>query len=110
MSEANQATDERFDSWAILELMGHRRLAGRVSEAMLAGGSFLRIDVPGEQPVTQFYSPGAVYALTPCTEEIARRVASRERPAPVHAFELPQLAPATPDFYAEAVGATEGER
>ena len=35
-----------FKQWAILELMGHRRLAGLVSETTLAGGAFLRIDVP----------------------------------------------------------------
>ena len=40
---------EKFASWAILELMGHRRLGGYVSETTLAGGAFLRIDVPGDE-------------------------------------------------------------
>lgn len=91
---------ESFESWAILELMGHRRLAGRVSETTLAGGTFLRIDVPtinGAPAVTQFYSPSAVYAISPCTEELARAVAERERPMPVHPFELPTRATRPPD-------------
>lgn len=33
-------------AWAILELLGHRRLAGRVSEVTLAGTTMLRLDVP----------------------------------------------------------------
>jgi len=83
---------EQFDSWAILELMGHRRLAGRVSEVELAGHGMLRIDVPTAAPggfITQYYSPSSMYALSPTTEEIARAVAKRNRPEPVYAFELP---------------------
>jgi hypothetical protein len=37
-----------FEGWAFLELMGHRRLGGYVSEATVAGAGFLRIDVPGD--------------------------------------------------------------
>ncbi|MGI5223553.1 hypothetical protein [Actinoallomurus sp. CA-142502] len=91
----DQAADESvFAEWAILELLGHRRLAGRVTEAQIAGASFLRIDVPSEPPATQFYAPGAVYAITPTTEEIARAVARRYAPAPVQRYELGPLVPA----------------
>lgn len=85
-------TDERFDEWAVLELMGHRRLAGRVSEVELAGAAFLRIDVfagDAEAPVaTQFYAAGAVYAITPTTEKVARAFGARAQPAPVARWEL----------------------
>jgi hypothetical protein len=90
------ATDgnERFAAWAILEILGHRRLGGYVSETTLAGGAFLRIDVPGdadgEVHSTQFYSPGSVYCLTPCSEEAAKIVARGSRPEPVHQWELPR--------------------
>lgn len=87
-----------FEGWAILELMGHRRLGGLLSEAQVAGASFVRIDVPGDsdEPVaTQLYSPSAVYCITPTTEEMARAVALRNRPAPVQQWELarPHTAP-----------------
>lgn len=92
MSEKTEA----FDGWAILELMGHRRLGGRVSEQVIAGAAFLRIDIPGPEPgavasviATQFYSAAAIYAITPTTEEVARAVASRNQPAPVQRWELP---------------------
>jgi hypothetical protein len=88
---------EKFSQWAVLELMGHRRLAGRVTEEQIAGAGVLRLDVPGEdgQPdVTQFYSPAALYCITPTTEAIARQLAKRYRPEPVHRYELTAL-PAT---------------
>jgi hypothetical protein len=88
--------NETFDSWAILELFGHRKLAGRVTEATLAGGSFLRIDVPGldgETAATQFYGPSAIYAITPCEESVARRFAQDHQPAPVVRWELPAETP-----------------
>jgi len=87
--------EEPFEGWAILELMGHRRLAGFVSEATIGGGSFLRLDVPkgedggSEAVATQFYSPSAVYCITPTTEDIARKVAGiSASPFPVTRFEL----------------------
>ncbi len=89
---------ERFDQWAILELMGHRRLAGRVSEAQIAGAPFLRLDVPCDPPTTQFYAPGAVYAITPTSEEVCRAFARRSAPIPVQRWELLELeAPPAPD-------------
>lgn len=90
MSETTQRTP--FAEWAILELMGHRRLAGFVSDVELFGGRMLRIDVPATetQPgATQFYSVASVYALTPTTEATARAVAAGARPAPVQRWELP---------------------
>ncbi len=35
-----------FEGWAIVELMGHRRLGAYVSEDELAGAAMLRLDVP----------------------------------------------------------------
>lgn len=85
--------------WAILELMGHRRLAGYVSEQEIAGSSFLRLDIPaagGDEPeATQYYSPAAVYCITPASEEFARAVARYSNPAPAARWELP--APEPPD-------------
>ena len=84
-------TDEKFAGWVILELMGHRRLAGYLSEQELAGHSYLRIDVLGDPPATQFYSPGAVYCITPTTEEMARAAAELSSVEPVHRWELRAL-------------------
>lgn len=77
--------------WAILELMGHRRLGGYLTEEEIAGRGFLRITIPGENDETyaeQFYSPTAVYAITPTTEAMARAAARQARPEPITRWEL----------------------
>jgi len=83
-----------FKGWAIVELMGHRKLAGHCSEATIAGTAFLRLDVPSDPPVTQYYGGSAIYCITPTTEDLARKIAEQSRPTPVHVYELP--APRTP--------------
>ena len=81
---------EAFEGWGIVELMGHRRVAGRVSEVEQYGATMLRVDVPqGDDWVTQFYGGSAIYCLTPTTEAIARQVAVP--PEPAHAWELRAL-------------------
>lgn len=83
---------DAYEGWAILELMGHRRLAGRVSAATLGGSAVIRLDKPqGDGFTTQFYSGSALYCLTPTTEEIARKVAASCAPAPVSPWELRAL-------------------
>ena len=89
-------SEQTFEGWVILELMGHRRLGGYLREHELAGAAFLRLDVPGPagSPVaTQFYSASAVYCITPTTEELARAVAVRNQPEPVRQWELPEREP-----------------
>ena len=89
--------EKPFEEYCILELMGHRRLAGKVTEASILGGALLRIDIPGKDgnfESTQFYGPQAIYCLTPTTEAIARAVAVQSHPEPISRWELPQLAQA----------------
>jgi hypothetical protein len=96
---------DKFDQWAIVELMGHRKLAGRVSERIIAGQPLLQIDVPEVSQnggYTQFYGASSLYCLTPTTEEIARRYTLFHRERPVQSYELPQLQAA-----AEAVAPDE---
>jgi len=81
-------SDQTFDIWAVVELMGHRRVVGRVTEQEIAGAGFLRIDIPSDPPQTQFYAPGSVYALTPVSEE-AVRVAAKRSTDPITEWELP---------------------
>jgi len=73
--------------WSIVEMLGHRRVAGYVREQTVAGAGFLRIDGPNGGR-TQLVSPGSIYAIHPTTEEIVRRVAGQWATAPVSRFEL----------------------
>lgn len=97
-------TDD-FAGWAILELMGHKRLAGYVSEVEFAGAAMVRIDVPGDEDdatATQLYSASALYCLTPTDEATARRVAKLATLAPVTRWEL-----GAPDRRAAAIEAAD---
>ena len=83
---------EGYEGWAIVELMGHRRMAGKISEATIAGAPLLRIDVPKADGdgtfATQFYGGSAIYCITPTSEEMAKVVARTAQPAPVALWEL----------------------
>jgi len=88
-----------FETFAIVELFGHARIAGRVSEQVIAGQGFLRVDVPGlpadryhELPFSRMYGPSAIYSITPVSEEIAIRAAQSMRVPPVSVYlAVPQL-------------------
>lgn len=88
---------EQFDQWAILELMGHVRLAGRVSEEERFGCKVGRIDVPdGDGFITQYFGGQSICRLTVVSEEVARSVANASKKLPIHAWELPQPALPSP--------------
>jgi hypothetical protein len=54
--------------------MGHRRYGAEIREIERFGGKFLQATVLVATPFQQLVSPSAIYSLTPCTEEQARRV------------------------------------
>lgn len=67
---------EKFDQWGIVELMGHQRAAGRLTEEMIGGANMLRVDIPnGEAFRTAYYGSSAIYALHVTGEKEARAVA-----------------------------------
>jgi hypothetical protein len=83
-------TAEQFEpQWGIVEVMGHQRHAGLISQRSIFGTVFCQIDVPElptyidrwgeEHPAQSAYSKlvggSAIFAITPTTEEIARAAA-----------------------------------
>lgn len=86
--------EQQFDQWCIVELVGHQRIAGRVTEQQVGGCNFVRVDIPpvGNRPgFTRLLGQGAIYAINPVTEQIARAAAAAYRAEPVAAYELPGL-------------------
>lgn len=75
------ATANKFDTWPLVEIMGHQRAAGRVTEATIAGGVMLRIDIPkdaeSQEFITQYVNTTSIFRLTPTTEEIVRAALTR---------------------------------
>jgi hypothetical protein len=83
--------DESFESWGLLELFGHQRLAGKLSEQTIGGCHFIRIDVPkvgDTEAYTRFFTQGAIYGMTPMSEDTARRMANYLQAVPVNRYEL----------------------
>lgn len=88
--------EPKFESWAIVEVMGHKRFAGHVTEQAFGSASMLRIDVPeidGVPAFSKLIGIGSIYAITPCTEQTAREAQKSFRVRPFAMFELPMLPP-----------------
>ena len=82
---------EKFESWAIVELFGHNKIAGKCSEQNIAGNNMLRIDVPetDKNPAfTRLLGHAAIYAINPVTEEVATHWAKMLRIAPITAWDV----------------------
>ncbi|WP_207000657.1 hypothetical protein [Trinickia mobilis] len=88
---------EKFEQWAIVELFGHQRIAGRISEQTIGGCAFVRVDVPAlpaddtyiaTQAFTKLYGNGAIYAMSFVDEAAALMAARQLRLQPISAFEL----------------------
>lgn len=85
-------SESSFDCWAIVDLMGHLKMAGRVTEIELGGGKLLRIDVPETEKnaaFTRFFGVSAIYSLTPVTEDVAREISKTVRAEPITQWDIP---------------------
>lgn len=101
----DNGTPEKFEGWCVVEIMGFNRMAGFVSEVVVAGAPMLRIDVPetNSQPAfTKFQSAQSIYSITPVTEEIARAAVAEYQVRPIQVYSLMnserQLTEAIDDF------------
>jgi len=84
---------EKFQEFAIVEMMGHRKIAARVTEPEFGGSQLLRCDVfngEGEIERTEYIGVGSIYCLTVVTEEVAIATAKNYAPRPSFAFGLPK--------------------
>lgn len=92
-------TVEKFEQWCVVEIMGHKRFAGLVTEQSVGGTSFVRIDIPevtttGGQKLpafTKLFGAASIYCLSPCTEETARAFAASIRAEGFALYEAPRL-------------------
>jgi len=66
---------ETIETWAYIEIMGHTKVAGRVSERKVGVNVMLQVDVPN--PGEGFshsvvYSPNSIFSIQPTTEKWCR--------------------------------------
>ncbi len=83
-------SEEKFEQWGVVEIMGHQRVAGKVTEQAVGGTAFVRVDVPesdGRPAFTKLYGSGAIYAISITSEETARAIAARLQQAPISVWD-----------------------
>ena len=86
-----------FDQWALVEIMGHQRAAGHVTEETIAGVAMLRVDIPkapdSQEFITQYIGAGSIFRMTPTTEEMVRAALRSWEWKPPSLVSLPAPAP-----------------
>ena len=86
--------NEKLELFAIVDLFGHQRIAGKVTEHNMGSSTFIRIDVPETrlQPsFTRFVNPSAVYAINPVTEEVMKEMAASIQNKPIEAWDIQKM-------------------
>jgi hypothetical protein len=108
MTMQSKDSSEKFESWAVVELFGHQRIAGKVTEATIGGCALIRVDVPRtdkRQAYTKYFGSGAIYAMTPCDEEVGR-IAAED----IERYSVPVQITVTPEMRAKMLGSGEPRR
>jgi len=85
---------EKFEVFAIVELFGHNKIAGKVTEQVIGGASFVRVDVPSTEAspsFTRLLHPNAIYAINPVTEEVSTGYASRIQVKPIETWDAREV-------------------
>lgn len=80
-------------AWVVLEIFGHKTVAGFMKLDDLAGKQMLRVEIPavGDFPAfTRHYSPDAIYSITYVSEEAAVMVAAQIEDDPISVY-VPDL-------------------
>lgn len=84
--EAQPATEPPADEFAIVEVFGHRKHAGRIFEVEKFGAKLLRIDIPKDGDfvlgfATHFYGGASIFSMTPCDLATVQRANKPYAPA-----------------------------
>jgi hypothetical protein len=91
------STENKFEAWAIIELMGRTVIAGRMTDQVIGGDSFLRVDIPRHDgsTYTRLFGKSAIYCINICEESTARAYAARTYEPLQPYIALPGAPPAT---------------
>jgi len=69
-------------SWALVELFGHQRIVGYLSQQTFGTGVLFRVDVPDflkdtklvRVGFTRYFGLASIYSITPITEQMVREL------------------------------------
>lgn len=96
---------EKLEQYAVIEMMGHRKIVGKITESDIAAGVLLKVTVlskDGKPDRTEYIGLASIYCLTIVTEEVALAVAASNSPEPTWAWNIPQRPALTEGDYREA--------
>lgn len=74
--------DSELKSWALVELFGHQRIVGFLSQQTFGSGVLFRVDVPDllkdativRKGFTRYFGLSAIYSITPIDEQTVREL------------------------------------
>ena len=79
---AAAASESELKSWALVELFGHQRIVGFLSQQTFGTGVLFRVDVPDllkdgaavRKGFTRYFGLSAIYSITPVDEATVREL------------------------------------
>lgn len=85
---------QKLELFAIVELFGHQKMAGKVTEQSIGPATFVRVDVPetNKQPAfTRLLNPSAIYAINPVTEEVCNSMVEVFQQKPIDSWDIAKM-------------------
>ena len=77
-----QDSEPEMKSWALVELFGHQRIIGFLTQQTFGSGVLFRVDVPDllkdskvqRKGFTRYFGLSAIYSITPIDEQTVREL------------------------------------
>jgi hypothetical protein len=80
--------------FALVELFGHAKISGWLTEQSIGGTNMTRVDVPetAKQPAfTRLFGAAAIYSINPVDEQTAKFYAERLDQKPIQIWEVQEM-------------------
>ena len=79
---------QKIETWALVELMGHSKVVGRVSDSSWADVRVDVLDTKGNFDRTEHIGKSAIYRITEISKDVAFTLALQHAPEPSFAWSL----------------------
>lgn len=82
---------EKFESWALVEIMGHIKVAGMATTMNFGNTVMLKVDIPETQYQPSFsrmFGMSSIFSIIPVDEKTARLHAESYRSSPILSYDV----------------------